>query len=46
MSTIELPVGHVKIDPEGLFPFFFYDSNISLSLSLLREDDLVLLGLC
>ena len=44
MSTIELPVGHVKIDPEGsLFPFFVYDSNISLSRA--RDDDLVL-SLC
>lgn len=36
MSTIELPVGHVKIDPEGsLFPFFVYDSNISLARAMM-----------
>lgn len=44
MSTIELPVGHVKIDPEGsLFPFFACDSNISLARAMI--DDLVL-SLC
>lgn len=36
MSTIELPVGHVKIDPEGsLFAFFVYDSNISLARAMM-----------
>lgn len=36
MSTIELPVGHVKIDPEGsLFPFFVCDSNISLARAMM-----------
>ena len=43
MSTIELPVGHVKIDPEGsLFAFFRLRFK---HLSRARDDDLVL-SLC